>query len=217
MPENKSFQFAILISILFHFVVFVGAPQMSFFPSRKSLDTIKITYYKIKEPPAKLVGIKPQTIAPKLPDIKKEEILKPAPDKTSEAVKKTESKPPETIKEVKEKRFEAIVNEEEDNAKKATYISYYRSVREKIRYYADKSYLRERSTGQGEVFLSFVVASSGELLQVRIIEARSVEDSLLRNIAINSIRDASPFPSFPAGMNQYQITFNVIISFELNK
>ena len=50
-----------------------------------------------------------------------------------------------------------------------------------------------------------------------IIDRRSADDSLLRNIAINSVKDASPFPVFPQGMNQYQITFNVIISFELNK
>jgi len=75
--------------------------------------------------------------------------------------------------------------------------------------------LQERSTGQGEVFISFTVTSSGELLQVMIVDKRSIPDSLLRDIAINSIRDASPFPPFPQGMNQYQITFNVIISFEI--
>ena len=64
------------------------------------------------------------------------------------------------------------------------------------------------------MFLSFVVASSGELLLVKVIDERSARSPTLRKIAINSVRDASPFPSFPKGMSQYQITFNVIISFE---
>jgi TonB family protein len=114
-------------------------------------------------------------------------------------------------------KFEAVVNQEKNSGRKTTYIGYYRSVREKIRYYADRNYVKEGTSTQGEAFLSFVVASNGELLHIMVIDNRSSADSALRDIAINSIRDASPFPAFPQGMNQYQITFNVIISFELNK
>jgi outer membrane biosynthesis protein TonB len=216
MSENKAFQLAFLISVLLHFTIFLGMPRISFLPQRRHLDSIKISYYKIKDRPKKLVGVRPETLAPrlpeKLPEVKKEDILK-----TQSQPVKVETKSSEALKEVKEKKFEAIVKEEEDKAKKATYINYYQSVRERIRYFADRNYVNERSTGQGEVLLSFIVASSGELLQVRIIEERSVRDPLLRSISINSIRDASPFPPFPQGMNQYQITFNVIISFEVTK
>jgi len=220
MRESKNFQIAILVSVLVHSVFFLGIPGMPFLPSRRHLENLKITYYKIKEMPEKkkIIGKRPESIIKKLPKIKKEEILEP-PKAAAEKTKKTKSETRRVTvaKKAKEKRFETVIKEEQDDAKKATYISYYRTVREKIRQRADRNYPRNRSLGEGEVFLSFVVTSSGELLQIRVIDKASVNDALLRNIAIDSVRDASPFPPFPKGMSQYQITFNVIISFEVNR
>lgn len=224
MDNSRSFQFALLVSILIHSVFFLTLPHMPFTPSKRSLEKIKIIYYKIKEkPPVKKVIMAKveEPIVQKLPDIKKEDILKPEPLK-AKAEQKQEKKAPSVVKniketKVKEKEFEAVVKEEQDARKKATYISYYKAVREKIRRYADRNYPKNRNLGEGEVFLSFVIASSGELLQVKVVDEKSIQYPSLRNIAINSIRDASPFPPFPKGMSQYQITFNVIISFELNR
>ena len=217
MYDGKSFQIAVLISILIHSALFFSVPNLSFFPSKRSLENLKITYYKIKQEPKLKTVAKKKTepIAEKLPEIKKEELLRP-PKPAKEEVKKVEraASHVKPVEKKEEKKFEAVVKEEKDDAKKATYISYYRAVREKIKQYADGNYLRNRRLGEGEVFLSFVVASSGELLQVKVVTERSVDDPLLRNIGMNSIRDASPFSSFPKGMSQYQITFNVIIAFE---
>lgn len=210
---------------------------MGVLPERHPIEPIKVAYLnpeevREKEPPKKIFGQKPgpyafPPVAPEaLPDVRKEDIanqpLEPRPLNKPEQIRKEEP----TIETIglggravigaKGKKFETVVNDEKDVGKKATYIGYYRLVREKIRYYADKNYIKERSTSQGEVFLSFVVTSSGELLHIMIIDKRSAADPLLRNIAIDSVRDANPFPAFPQGMNQYQITFNVIISFELN-
>ena len=150
-----------------------------------------------------------------LPEIKKDEILRPPRPARKEAKKvKRVTRHVKPVEKKEEKKFETVIKEEKDDARKAAYISYYRAVREKIKRYADRNYLRNRRLGEGEVFLSFVVASSGELLHVKVASERSVDDPLLRNIGINSIRDASPFSSFPKGMSQYQITFNVIIAFE---
>ena len=217
MYDGKSFKIAVLISILIHSALFFSVPNLSFFPSKRSLENLKITYYKIKQEPKLKTVAKKKTepIAEKLPEIKKEELLRP-PKPAKEEVKKVEraASHVKPVEKKEEKKFEAVVKEEKDDAKKATYISYYRAVREKIKQYADRNYLRNRRLGEGEVFLSFVVASSGELLQVKVVTERSVDDPLLRNIGMNSIRDASPFSSFPKGMSQYQITFNVIIAFE---
>ena len=217
MYDGKSFKIAVLISILIHSALFFSVPNLSFFPSKRSLENLKITYYKIKQEPKLKTVAKKKTepIAEKLPEIKKEELLRP-PKPAKEEVKKVEraASHVKPVEKKEEKKFEAVVKEEKDDAKKATYISYYRAVREKIKQYADGNYLRNRRLGEGEVFLSFVVASSGELLQVKVVTERSVDDPLLRNIGMNSIRDASPFSSFPKGMSQYQITFNVIIAFE---
>ncbi|MBU3910971.1 MAG: TonB family protein [Candidatus Omnitrophica bacterium] len=192
---------------------------MPFTPSERALKKIEITYYEIKEPAVKKESAskKSDPVLNKLPDIKKEEILnppKPIAKKPTEA--KQPVKPVAEIIEAKEKTFEKVVEEEKDDAKKATYISYYKAVREKIRQHADRNYPIRKRVGRGEIFISFVVASSGELLRVKIIDEKSVDDRTLRGIAMNSIREASPFPPFPKGMRQYQITFNIVISFELN-
>lgn len=216
MTENKAFQLAVLASIIIHSVLFLGIQGMPFLPSKQPPNNIKVTYYKIKETPEKkVIARKVEPILKKLPDIKKEEILNPPKTIAKKAVKpKAESKPVITAKAAEEKIFEKVVEEEKDDAKRATYISYYHAVREKIRRYADRNYPRNRNLGRGEVFLSFVVASSGELLQVSVVDRKSLNNITLRKLAINSIRDASPFPPFPKGMGQYQITFNIAISFE---
>lgn len=219
MPENRTFKFAFLLSALLHSVFFFGSLHMKFMPSKRSLDKLDITYYKVKEPKPikkKLRGIKPEAIIRKLPKVKKEEILKPPSGSAAKKLKE----PVKTIKrftkvkDVKAKSFHVVVEEEKDNARKAAYISYYRSVREKIRRFADKNYPGYRNLGKGEVYVSFIVASNGELLQIKVVDEKSVNNTVLRNIAINSVRDASPFSPFPKGMGQYRITFNVIISFE---
>jgi outer membrane biosynthesis protein TonB len=240
MYESKPLQLAILISMLLHFAVLLCAPYVGIVPKRQLLEPIKVAYYKpevVKKkelPEQKPVGIKPEShkapiVSPEsLPEVKKEDIenppLKPQPAVKQEQVKKEEptvetinSKKSGAVMQEKGKKFETVVNEETDNAKKAAYIGYYRLVREKIRYYADRNYIKEGSTSEGEVFLSFAVTSKGELLHIMVMDNRSAKDPILRDIAINSIRDASPFSAFPQGMSQYQITFNVIISFEVNK
>jgi|GEM_PF-924881 len=245
MYENKSFQLAVLVSVLLHFTVFLSAPYVGVVPKKQLFEPIKVAYIKVKEkePPKKPVSRKPESsryqvfppIAPEsLPEVRKEDIANPLPifEPLPQTAQKQEQgkKEEPTVETIgpgssgravigvgKGDKFETVVNNEKDSGRKATYISYYRSVREKIRYYADKNYIKEGSASQGEVFLSFVVTSGGELLHIMIIDAKSAEDLLLRNLAINSIRDASPFPVFPEGMTQHQITFNVVISFELNK
>ena len=220
MTENKTFHIAFLVSVLIHSIFFLGLPRMSFFPSRRSLENLKITYYKVREIPEdkKISSKESEPIVKELPEIKKEEILRP-PGALTKETEDTETQPKRVtaFKPAKQKKFETMLEEEQSDAKKATYISYYRAVREKIRQHADENYPKNRNLGEGEVFLSFVVASNGELLRVRVINEKSTNDISLRNIAIGSVRDASPFPPFPRGMSQYQITFNVIILFELNK
>jgi len=219
MNENRSFHLALLFSIVAHSIFFTGVPRLSFLPSRKATEQLKITYYKIKEEPKKeAISKTAPPILEKLPEIKKEEILKkPRPPVKNKTRDRPSSRRVIVVKKQKEKKFETVIKEEQDEVKRATYISYYRAVREKIRQRADRNYPKRRSLGEGEVYLSFVVSSNGELLQVAVLDKKSATDSLLRRIAINSVRDASPFPAFPKGMRQYQINFNVIISFELNR
>ena len=187
MFENKSFQLAILISMLFHFAIFISAPYVGVLPQREYSEPIKVTYFKKKieqkELPKKLVGQKPgPMLAPEaLPEVKKEDILNPPLEPQPLAKPEQARKEDPTVETIipgkrgaviqdKGKKFEAVVNEETNSAKKAAYIGYYRLVREKIRYYADRNYIKEGSASQGEVFLSFIVTSKGELIHIMIMD-----------------------------------------------
>ena len=93
-----------------------------------------------------------------------------------------------------------------------SYISYYQLIREKIKRAAYQNYT---SSEVGEVYLSFIVSSDGYIRQARLVEEKSSPSAYLREIAMNSISSASPFPDFPKELDYPQLSFNVIISFEV--
>lgn len=93
------------------------------------------------------------------------------------------------------------------------YKSYYQVIREKIRRFA---YYNYRKLQEGEVFLTFSLTPQGELSDVAVNEQKSSKDEYLRNVALNSIKEAAPFGDFPEKLkNNQKLSFNVIISFEV--
>lgn len=66
----------------------------------------------------------------------------------------------------------------------------------------------------GKVYVTFVLASSGVLKQVQIIEQKTFANDYLREVALRSIRESSPFPPFPIGFNYPEFTFNLLITFQ---
>jgi TonB family protein len=93
-----------------------------------------------------------------------------------------------------------------------SYISYYQIVREKIRRNAYQNYTHNET---GEVYISFIISNDGYIKEVRIVEEKTTVNDYLKNIALRSIRDASPFPNFPKELDYPQLSFNIIISFEI--
>lgn len=93
-----------------------------------------------------------------------------------------------------------------------SYIGYYQVVREKIRRSAYQNYA---NTETGEVFMAFVISREGSLKDVKIIDEKSSPYKYLRETAIKSVQDASPFPNFPKELDYPQLSFNGIISFEI--
>lgn len=93
-----------------------------------------------------------------------------------------------------------------------SYISYYQIIREKIKRAAYQNY-----TGQeiGEVSASFIVSRDGTLRELQLAEEKSSSSDYLRGTALRSIRDASPFPNFPEELNFPQLSFNLVITFEI--
>ena len=92
------------------------------------------------------------------------------------------------------------------------YLDYYQIVRNKIKERAYRNYSR---TDAGEVYLTFVLASDGSLKQIKLVDEKTSGGAYLKDVGLKSIRDSSPFPSFPRDLAYPELSFNVIISFEV--
>ncbi len=96
------------------------------------------------------------------------------------------------------------------------YLTYHEQVRDKIRkrayYYVDNPRFEA-----GEVYLTFVLSSNGELKDVQIIHERSRANSFLKSVGLRSIKESVPFPPFPKDLKYPDLTFNVVISFEVGE
>ena len=94
------------------------------------------------------------------------------------------------------------------------YLSYTQTIRQRIKqrayYYADNP-----DFASGEVYLTFMLSSSGALEGVKIISEKTHSSAYVQNIGMRSIEESAPFPPFPADLAFPELTFNVIISFEL--
>jgi outer membrane biosynthesis protein TonB len=93
-----------------------------------------------------------------------------------------------------------------------SYISYYQIVREKIRRSAYQNYTHNEI---GEVYISFVISNDGYIEDVHLIEAKTSASDYLKGVASRSVKGASPFPNFPKELDYPQLSFNIIISFEI--
>ena len=226
MNSDKFFYTAIVLSALTHItVVVVQLPSLNFLKLIKPKQEIQVVYIKnppqpdipkrsmpreplVRNIPAKIVSDNKSMLAPlqnsrnflkrsaglptKEPDIVKPFMLKP----DIIPVKKKITLPPV----------------ESTQMKNPSYISYYQLVREKIRRAAYQNYSR---TETGEIYLSFVISNDGSLRDVRLAEDKSTPSFYLRDIGTRSIKVAAPFPVFPKELDYPQLSFNVIISFEI--
>ncbi|MBF0521544.1 MAG: hypothetical protein HQL24_00650 [Candidatus Omnitrophica bacterium] len=96
------------------------------------------------------------------------------------------------------------------------YISYNENIRQKIRQEAYK-YADHPDFQSGEVYLTFILTADGMLKDVKIIEDKTRANPYLRNVGLKSVREANPFPAFPRDLNYPELTFNVVISFEVKE
>ncbi|MDO8260981.1 MAG: TonB family protein, partial [Candidatus Magasanikbacteria bacterium] len=135
-------------------------------------------------------------------------VMKNLPNKTS-GFRKPSLAAPEMMAIKKKITLPPIEMAKIDNP---SYINYYQIVREKIRRSAYQNYTHSQT---GEVYISFIISCDGSIKDVRLIEDKTTGADYLRNIALRSVRDASPFPNFPKELDYLQLSFNIIISFEI--
>ena len=95
-----------------------------------------------------------------------------------------------------------------------SYANYYSLVRGRIK---QRAYFNYSEYYAGEVYLTFILTSDGSLKEVQIIEDKSSGGPYLRTIGLKSIKEATPFPPFPKELHYPELTFNVVISFQVHE
>jgi len=103
---------------------------------------------------------------------------------------------------------------ESEKINNPSYTNYYSLVRARIR---QRAYFNYAEYYAGEVYLTFVLFNDGSLKDLKIIEEKSSGGPYLRTIGLKSIKEASPFPAFPKTLNYPELTFNVVISFQVHQ
>ncbi|MFH0738669.1 MAG: TonB family protein [Candidatus Omnitrophota bacterium] len=227
LRENRVFQITLLASIIVHGAILYQNPNFNFFPNpAKKDENLQVSYVKEqevnKEEQLKLIPkreILPSITTSKLtarkinppPFIDREGIFNKSPTTSS---RQPEFTKPTFIKSdvISVKKIITTPAVDLDKIDNPSYINYYQIVREKIRRSAYQHYAKAEV---GEVYLSFIVNKEGFLRDVRLIEAKSSPNTYLKEVALKSIQNSSPFPAFPRELDYPQLSFNVVISFEV--
>lgn len=227
MFSEKGFRIALLISLIAHGVILVQNSSLNFPVLRQNKqENPELKYVKppleqkkvsenqpLKKEPFLKIPLKisaDNKIPP--PFIDKESIFKNN-DKKNISKNQVFNKPvlikPDIIAIKKKITIPAI---DIDKVNNPSYISYYQIIREKIKRAAYQNYTGSQV---GEVAVSFIISSQGYLKEIRLIEEKSSPNAYLREVALRSIKDASPFPKFLKELDFPQLSFNLVITFEV--
>lgn len=230
MNSNNIFINALIISLAIHFAIFLKFAGLNLLSPEKKAKGIEITYVtkhkerfeRIKKNNAsgkkidEFLKLSNKMITQRMPVPQYEE---PSRDigmlRTKNSFKSIDIEKPAIAKPdiVAIKKKITLQPVEAGKINSPSYINYYQIVREKIRRAAYQNYSR---ADEGEAYLSFVITRFGLVSEIGLVEEKStLKSAFLKEVAINSIRDAAPFPSFPKELDYPQLSFNIIISFEI--
>src|SRR3989338_3324444 len=90
------------------------------------------------------------------------------------------------------------------------FTNYFGAVKDKIHQTVRRKY-GYRSVGRGSGALLFILRSDGALESAEVVRAYSSAGQTAREVALESLRQADPFPPFPQGIELKKISFNVTI------
>jgi TonB family protein len=224
MFSDRIFQAALLISAFIHGAILFQNANWSILPNSKK-EKIEVSYVKNspRPPENKPVAQREPPLPLKIPVKMLAEKDMPRPFLDKETVfrknKDTFSERPVFTKPflmdadvIAAKKKITLPAVDIDKVNNPSYLSYYQIVREKIKRCAYKNYTH---TDVGEVYLSFIISRTGNLEEVRLVSEKSSDSLYLRDVALKSIKEASAFPQFPKELDYPKLSFNVIISFEL--
>lgn len=222
MVKDRIFTTALFISLGVHTVFLFNLPLTNrvFLKNVRPYNKLEVTYYNIKEPAKLLSAISPKNLPIDPVDNFNKKFGLPSKKQTAskkepilEQKKKIEST--SVIRETFNVPKAVVTDLKSDLKNKAGYDNYYRIVREKIRRAALLN--RPADFQEGSTYLAFSVKKDGSLEGLKIISSKTIASAILKEAALKSVRDASPFPPLPNELNQDSIHFSVIISFVLDK
>lgn len=203
---DKIFARALLVSFLGHLLLFLPWPGIKNRLSSNKFSEIEINYFEIRPKIEEIKIIKTTPPEEKKTELKEGKIIEE--EKVVQLVKREEKVSPQITKEE-----EWVKRDFSNLSKEPVFLDYYRAIREKIKNSANRN--KPLFFKPGEVCVFFVLDNKGNLKRLKIIDSKTTEDPLLREIALKSIEEASPFPPFPKELKREQIAFNIIIAFEI--
>lgn len=231
MFSNRALQITFMVSLLTHGVILSQNPNFSFLPGKEKAEhQVQVRYLKTKAQsmaPAKfnsasaregLLNLPPKvsiekTILQPLNAANRERLTSQRQRESLGIGEPGMNKPafgkPDVIAIKKKIIFPPLDLEKNNNP---SYISYYQIVREKIKRCAYQNYTGKET---GEVTISFIISDDGYIKEIRLIEDKSSPSPYLREAALRSINDASPFPNFPKELDYPKLSFNLAITFEV--
>lgn len=181
--------------------------------------TLVVDYVKLKELTHKIDTVK-KMLDSKLVETPRVEINRQAEMKKEAAAKPLERDEQANIgqREAKERTPDTKAPSEEEVRKEARvkatkeYGSYYQLLRERIRRRLKANY--RSYSKEGEVYVTFTLASDGSMVSIKVDQAKSSADKRLQELAMISAKEAAPFPKFPKVVSLPKMSFSVLISFK---
>jgi TonB family protein len=120
---------------------------------------------------------------------------------------------PERMRALESSRRVSITPIKSEKINNPVYAAYNEMVRERIK---EKVYANYDKIQRGTVYLTFLLNEQGVLKAARIIPEKTDASEHLQEIAMRSLREASPFPPFLKGMNLTEYPFNIEIQYQVS-
>ena len=219
--EDKIFKYALAISLIIHIGILARVSYSNIHFQTNPINSIEVVYPKITIQ-NKVIGDEKKRSSDMKLNFKKttQELTKQKASLESFMKDMTKladdlihpSAKPKSVKSDKAKRKVSVPEIDSKRIKNPLYTEYYQNIRSRIR---EKAYYNYEQFDAGEIYITFIIQNDGILKDIKIIEERTSANQYLRRISIRSVQQASPFPPFPEGLKYPELSFNVVISFEV--
>ncbi len=121
---------------------------------------------------------------------------------------------PEHMRRMELSRKVSIMPVSSQKINNPVYAAYNEMVRDRIK---QRVYANYDQMDSGSVYLTFLVDAQGVLKVAKIIAEKTNASKHLQEIALRSLKEASPFPSFLKGMNLAEYPFNIEIQYQVSE